>query len=474
MAKVLGTFGTNLKGSLGNVTFRVTKNGNIASQKASQVTNPKTESQMAQRCKMNTVVQAYSILKSIVDHSWEGVVYGSKSMNYFQKINLQRLIATGRNTAFLAKDNKIVAPFDFQISKGSLGQIDNRFDAKGFNLGADCTVAQLVEYFGAQLGDQITFLQITLQTSNGGIKTASGTQQNACVFHKARITLSTDAEATAKVFTTAGTFNSEAFSKIEVDGTLNWDSANGYMNLQTTSSIMMGAVILSRKSGTSWQRSESYLGVVGNLAAFGAAAAIDTYDPTSPYYLNNAATTSSSLSAETYVVTLKDYEGNSPLSKVAINYDQASAGTVVVVTPNSGYKITGADVSSNPSDTSKDVDFDLENGVLSFTMPAYDVLAQIEIEESVSYNVTTSGSGAGMVSVDPTSNVEKGATVTITKPSGITLSGDITVATASGTTVTLTTAGSWTSSAKNTGTFVMPAENVVVTVPSGGSEATGE
>ena len=45
--------------------------------------NPRTNGQMAQRMIFATVASAYSMMKAICDHSFEGVQYGAKTQQVF-------------------------------------------------------------------------------------------------------------------------------------------------------------------------------------------------------------------------------------------------------------------------------------------------------------------------------------------------------------------------------------------------------
>lgn len=125
MAKVKGLFGTMLRGSVGNVTFRKHEKKNIASQKVSNVKKSSTPAQIFQRAIGNTTMQAYSSLKSICDHSFEGTQYGALSMSHFLHINNLLLRNLGNQARFLRKGlGAKVAPVPFIVAEGSLPPID--------------------------------------------------------------------------------------------------------------------------------------------------------------------------------------------------------------------------------------------------------------------------------------------------------------------------------------------------------------
>ena len=87
MGKIEGIFATNISGKVGNVVFRKNGKQNIVSQRPASVKNPRTDMQQRQRAYIKTVSSAYSVLRPICDHSFEGVAYGADSMNFFKKEN---------------------------------------------------------------------------------------------------------------------------------------------------------------------------------------------------------------------------------------------------------------------------------------------------------------------------------------------------------------------------------------------------
>ena len=125
MAKVKGLFGTMLRGSVGNVTFRKHDKKNVASQKVSNAKKSSTPAQIYQRAIGNTTMQAYSCLKSICDHSFEGTQYGALSMSHFLHINNLLLRNLGNKARFLRKGlGAKVAPVPFIVAEGTLPPID--------------------------------------------------------------------------------------------------------------------------------------------------------------------------------------------------------------------------------------------------------------------------------------------------------------------------------------------------------------
>lgn len=162
MAVVNGIMGGGLSGSVGKVTFRKgVKGETIASQKAEKVHNPQTEDQAFQRMCMNTAMKAYSAMKEICNHSFEGVNYGQKSMSAFIQENLYGIkygfagVSQALNFGFTAKGVMgNVAPRPFLVSKGTL---KNPSDVLKWKMGT-ITWREWKKLTGIKEGDQLTIV----------------------------------------------------------------------------------------------------------------------------------------------------------------------------------------------------------------------------------------------------------------------------------------------------------------------------
>ena len=101
MAQSKSFFGLR-KGSTKSLTFQVLNGKQITKDRVYNVKNPQTLAQMQQRALMATAVSAYSNLKAICDHSFEGIEVGSKTMSEFIKLNLAKLSSEMPNvTSFI-------------------------------------------------------------------------------------------------------------------------------------------------------------------------------------------------------------------------------------------------------------------------------------------------------------------------------------------------------------------------------------
>lgn len=135
MATINGIFSTKLRGKVGDVVYRVNGQTNTVSQKPSSVSNPKSLSQQLQRMYMATAAIAYSQMKAICDHSFEGVSGKQGNQAEFLRRNVRLL--SGMAGGFNLKGNQYLVPNYYLVSKGSLN---------GLNL-------ETISYFGDTLGN---------------------------------------------------------------------------------------------------------------------------------------------------------------------------------------------------------------------------------------------------------------------------------------------------------------------------------
>lgn len=170
------------RGKVGDLVFARVNGQQVTRARATEVKNPQTEKQMIQRIILNTVIQAYSRMAEICDHSFEGVPVGQKSMNKFMRENLgalrQKVAAyiaeTGEFSgvyAFSPKGLNMFTPNNYVISTGSLPEITLAEVAPvtGAKIeisaaAAIPTYAEVIAAFGLNRGDQLTFIGQELYT----------------------------------------------------------------------------------------------------------------------------------------------------------------------------------------------------------------------------------------------------------------------------------------------------------------------
>lgn len=127
MAKSNGFFSLR-RGSTKSLTFSVLNGRQITKDRVSQVRNPKTQRQQYQRAIMATVMAAYSRMKAIEDHAFEGASGKAANQQRFMSANAKALRAQlaldltkeETNMVVLAPKYPTIVPNAYVISEGSL------------------------------------------------------------------------------------------------------------------------------------------------------------------------------------------------------------------------------------------------------------------------------------------------------------------------------------------------------------------
>lgn len=311
-----------------------------------EVSNPKSQSQSAQRLKLNPAQKFYQGFQEILNHSWQSVPYGMRSYAYFLK---QAMKAT--TGPYVDKGNTEIIPWAYPVSHGSLQsfeivdasftrlrghsadltqagqqsitQCDTTFllptnwvSRVGTNLGELTygTFCQLLLDANSDLqnGDQITVLAMSVDctgtaTNGGFVISAFNTALNTVCRYKRMVI---DSSSTTKLS------DADPFLMIP----LAYSSTGGGTDLMTNSfraALQLGpfmhsggsseiysmpvavAFIISRFSDNTWMRSSSTMHVYPQLiqrfgSSTAANSAINSYAAeqsialTSTRYLNNA------------------------------------------------------------------------------------------------------------------------------------------------------------------------------------------
>lgn len=163
-----------VKGKLGNIVGYKGRGKQLARIRATEIKNPNTAGQAIQRMITATNARAYSRLKTICDHSFEGVAYKQASQDYFLKQNaklLRQWVADNLSIIGETDLNKWVGLSgidDFYatgvgllISKGSLPTVPavRAGDSTLYAFGSEVTtntVSSFLQSLGAVPGDQIS------------------------------------------------------------------------------------------------------------------------------------------------------------------------------------------------------------------------------------------------------------------------------------------------------------------------------
>lgn len=318
MAKA-GFWLRNAKGKLAGATI-YKQNGETVMREIVSPSNPQTKAQMIQRIIMTTVMQAYSWMKALCDHSFEGVKKGQPTMSTFMTQNLDiirnkvaQAQANGHDLSdiysFLKLGQKGFVPNEYQIARGSLPQVVVSFDENDYIYGIVSalktnTYQGVIDALGLQRGDQLTFLAL----HQGSVQDDPAAVQ----FSYARVILDpTTAEGLPAPLSTAFIENGAPYlPSVRNEGFFNSfviDTQKGLKFGFHTSAIIAAAVIVSRKtSNDKWLRSNTFLTVRENNDYLGvsldhalelAMSGSTIYTPNSTY-LNNAGTGGEASSSE--------------------------------------------------------------------------------------------------------------------------------------------------------------------------------
>ena len=175
MAQSKSFFGLR-RGSTKTLTFSVYNGKQVTKDRVTDVKNPRSEMQMKQRAIMATALRGYSALKEICDHSFEGITYGQKSMNYFVAKNAQMVRNAGAGVNLsLYKGNSVSNAYI--ISDGSLPKVLVTTSLSGNTMNftkpitdgisESTAFGDFMSWFGATvIGDMVTI--VTLVDNPGG------------------------------------------------------------------------------------------------------------------------------------------------------------------------------------------------------------------------------------------------------------------------------------------------------------------
>ena len=339
------------RGKLAGASMGKGANGQTIIREIVAPKNPRTESQLVQRIIMKTVMQAYSTMKAITDHSFEGIAPGAATMAEFMRRNLNNIrsrvaanIAEGYGYddiyAFTPLKSEQFAPNTYTISKGSLPVVTAAIDSSndnGYISGIEeNTYDAIISTYGLQRGDQLTFVSI------------QGTTPANTKFFFQRVILDPRNEdgseaplssafvgANGKV-NLANPRNEGEFASLVYDA--NDDRIEWYNNRQLFNAA---GVIVSRRDGQSWLRSECTLvlntaGVTLWPTLGECLSQVDQNDinTRSKLYLNNAGTgrtaEMSSPSHSARVAYLRPFTSGQNTIKIGVDED----GKVLVSSTN--------------------------------------------------------------------------------------------------------------------------------------------
>ena len=315
------------RGKVGSLVFSRANGQQIVRARAEVVKNPQTDAQMVQRIILNTVSQAYSKMSAIVDHSFEGISAGQKSMSYFMKRNLQLLReALAENVSFedappyfSPVNSNLFAINTYEMSKGSLPEV-NPVDVVGRGIMTGITTNTykgVLDAYGLQRGDQLTIIIVDEDSANRHS------------FKYARVILDPrevdGSEAPLSTTFITGTAITKPSPKNETNGII-FRLDDGEINFGTVNDAAAGGMIASRqKEDGTWLRSNSKLqwGADTMAPGYTMQAALDDFkagqiEVINPKYLNNASKGgNTSASADAQAVTITVVSADSTMGSVS-------------------------------------------------------------------------------------------------------------------------------------------------------------
>lgn len=448
MAKSNSFFGLR-KGSTKTLTFSVLDGQQITKDRVTDVKNPRSKAQMEQRCILKTISMGYSTLKSIVDHSFEGISYGAASQRHFASVNasLVRANAHDGKSVFGFASYKDSTPNmgQFIISQGSLAPIPSgvialEFGANELSIrynGGVASTSALANALGVNLGDIVTLCALC-QNSSAEV-----------VFVWLRMILPTE-----DVICNAENVKFESNKRFNVtfEGNIAATIMFDEVDAMTTQSAALYGVIRSQKSDMGFKRSKTRLDKVVGQPIYDAkwSPALLSYPQGESYILNGGDQGSApSAPAQKYPVTISN--NTAAVIAGAGNYAAGANVTLTATSVPEGQNVQFSNVPGHSGAvTANSVTFVMRQEPVEITITLVPKPASsYQVKAATGYESEITGLG----------NYNQGdqVTVTYTGTSNLEASEPISARIEGGSTVSVTKV-----SAKSV-RFTMPAGNVVVT-----------
>lgn len=275
------------RGSVGDITYYRAYGEQVFRGRNRHPANPQTTLQLLQRVVMLTAQHAYSFMSAICDHSFQGRAVGTMSQARFTALNIAKMrqglasaieeIITGAEPTWYAESNyaakgSFLPEFmPYIISEGSIPSLDKAwlygamlvYPAVADTVDATSTYADFCRVFGLSRGDQLTFMQLTIDDRG-----VTG-QFNGFQFARVIMEPSTEAGWTQPMFTGEGTLKTIANPNAANEGNINFGFIDDGLqwsfgteateNLGVEFSPAAFAIIVSRRVGDVWQRSTETL-----------------------------------------------------------------------------------------------------------------------------------------------------------------------------------------------------------------------
>lgn len=274
MAKSNSFFGLR-RGSTKSLTFQVLDGKQVTKDRVSVVANPKTSAQATQRQKLLPAVRFQAIFHDLIDHSWENLQYGQKSIQHFMMLALK---ATAPNGMYKGQTGWVPNPYP--ISAGSLPTIGayknyktDSSDNFEFPCNGPADYDELLQFGQFEEGDQLTCIAVR---ENGSV---DGNIIYTMAYDRLIINRENVADLSDLVMSTQNNRFTVKFSDEKITCNTNGGA------------LVAVAVVHSRRTSSKWLRSTETLDC--DVREVSAADAIPSYmqrvaAKTSPWYLNAA------------------------------------------------------------------------------------------------------------------------------------------------------------------------------------------
>lgn len=277
------------RGKVGDLVFSRANGTQIARARNRYPKNPRSISQAYQRMVFATISVARSRLASIVDHSFEGIPFGQKSLSEFSRLNLNRLRALSFGSAdgvsdYLIKGANCLVRNEYIVSRGSLSiphfaaqsmannarggvSIQNVTLSTAALTGDVAYRAELAK-LGCKPGDQLTIIAIS--KIEGAVAEFGQARNFAANVNIARVVFKKVEEIFeyTRPLVVDGKFNPDYVTRS--DGEIYVDEVSTHTALTTPvdgDEVVAGTMIRSALSADgSWRRSNSQFALVGNTA----------------------------------------------------------------------------------------------------------------------------------------------------------------------------------------------------------------
>ena len=287
MAKSLGYYGLR-RGSTKSHTYSVVDGKQITKDRVEGGKNPRTPAQMTQRCMVTTISAAYSAMKFICDHSFEGTTAGMQCFRMFSSENYKELrTAKEYDNGFFGFNEYQKSGLvrgSYIISKGSLPDalvdaviesVDVANKKVTLNLvpTANGTIAEVAQAMGCRYFDNMCTVAVMYPKADGfyGFGAVRFTYKSG-----ATVLESFDIAVEGDVVSATPSFTSNTL-KVEVRMSHAFAT-----NASVTNTYM--AAITSRCVNGNWRRSNARFDVTDATPSF--AEAIATYPVGQERFLN--------------------------------------------------------------------------------------------------------------------------------------------------------------------------------------------